>query len=198
MGKNFDQGYEATEVVRNEQGQIMRNRDGTPQTRQVLISRADRLDRDRTFTIGGETFTHRAAVAPESVLEWSKLINREFRVEEVLRDSLGNPLLDDQKKPVLHIVSDISEDEALAIFDRTVLAFLEPGQEDLWRAVRSPEVENPVNLADLTALIEWLFEEATGRPTSPPPVSTSGSASGGTTSTENSPTPPAAVGASTE
>lgn len=194
--KNFDQGYETTEIVRDDQGRVRRDQRGDPVTRTVLVSRIERADRDRRFTIGGVEFTYRSSVTPEATLKWSKLVNREYRVEEVLRDGQGTPLLDDEKKPILHIVKDINEEDALRIFDETVLAFLEPGQEDNWRAVRSSDHDNPVNLADLTALIEWLFEEATGRPTQPPPASTSGSAPAGTTSTESSPSPAAVPAAS--
>jgi hypothetical protein len=188
--KNFDQGYETTEIVRDDQGKIVRDAHGDPVTRQVFVSRNERATRERWFTIGGESFTYRASVTPEATLRWSKLVNREYRVEEVLRDGHGTPLLKDGK-PIMHIVSDLSEAEALQIFDETVLAFLEPGQEEKWRAVRSPDNPNPLNLADLTALIEWLFEEATGRPTQPPPASTAGPGGGGTTSTGSSPPPTA-------
>lgn len=126
-------------------------------------ARAERQARDRSFRIGGEEFTYRPAVAPEAILQWSRMTGGEM--------------------------PDLTEQEAIEIFDETVLAFLEVGQEKKWKAVRDPKLENPLNISDLRELVSWLFEEQTGRPTGQPSDSSDGSGTPptGTPSTEGSP-----------
>ena len=126
-------------------------------------ARAERQARDRSFRIGGKEFTYRPAVAPEAILRWSQMTGGE--------------------------VPELTEEQAIEIFDETVLAFLEVGQDGNWRAVRDPNAENPLNISDLRELVSWLFEEQTGRPTGQPSDSSPGSGSGGTgtPSTEGSP-----------
>lgn len=126
-------------------------------------AREERLKRDRSFQIGGETFSYRAAVAPESILRWSQMTGGE--------------------------IDPLPEETAIEIFDETVLAFLEPGQDDKWKKVRDPNAKIPLNVGDLKDLVLWLFEEQSGRPTSPPSDSSGGSGSGetGTSLTEGSP-----------
>lgn len=173
MGKNFDEVYEIRLPKRNpETGAIELTAKDEPVMELVKIYRGKRLDRDRTFTIGGETFTTKASVAPEAVMRWSAMTSGEF----VEKDEDGKVIKDEEGTPI----STLSEQEALAIFDDTVLAFLEPGQEDKWKQVRSPDVPVPINLTDLQALVEWMFAEQSGRPTSPPSGSSNGSESGGT------------------
>jgi hypothetical protein len=126
-------------------------------------ARGEREKRDRSFQIGGEEFTYRAAVAPEAILHWSKMTGGE--------------------------IPDLTEEQALEIFDETVQAFLEPGQSEKWEKVRNPNAKHPLNIGDLRDLVSWLFEEQTARPTTPPSDSSDGSESGGTgtNSTEESP-----------
>jgi hypothetical protein len=78
---------------------------------------------------------------------------------------------------------------ALGIFDDTVVSFLEPGQEEKWAKVRDPNAAHPLNLTDLRALVAWLFEEQSGRPTEPPSDSSDGpeTPGTGTRSTDGSP-----------
>lgn len=193
--------------------------------------RAARLGRDRSFTINGHEFTHRPAVAPEDVREWSAMVGG----EHVLTDDNGRPVLseptpardgdgnlivrggvladlDQSDGPSVKVlrnaevtmlpggpISTLTEDDAIKILDNTVLAFLEPGQEEQWKEARDqvegkPKSENPINLDDLRALVRWLFEETAARPTGPSSGS-SGSTRGNanaapaTGSTESSPTP---------
>lgn len=118
-------------------------------------ARKEREQRDRSFQIGGEDFTYRPAVAPEAILRWSQMTGGEMADE-------------------------LTEEQALAIFDETVVAFLEPGQEEQWAKVRDPEAAHPLNISDLRELVSWLFEEQTGRPTEPPSDSSDGPESPGT------------------
>lgn len=144
-------------------------------------ARSERLARDRDFTLNGQTFTYRAAVSPESLLEWSAMVGGEF----VERDENGVIMLDSDRLPI----SSLTESEAIAIYDRTILAFLEPGQEQAWLEARRPDCPNPVNLDDMRELTKWLFEENSGRPTGPPSGSSAspagrGSGGQGTASTD--------------
>lgn len=127
-------------------------------------ARREREQRDRGFQIGGEDFTYRPAVAPEAILNWSKMTGGE----------MGD---------------DLTEEAALSIFDETVVAFLEPGQDEKWAKVRDPKAAHPLNISDLRELVSWLFEEQSGRPTEPPSDSSDGpgSPTTGTPSTEGSP-----------
>lgn len=140
--QDFDREYEFTTT------------DEAGKTETFTVSREERLKGERSFKIGGETFTHRVAVAPEVIHPWLE-------------------------------ASDTADSEAdwLKILDETVVAMLEPGQEDKWRKVRDPEAENPITQLDLSALMRWLIEVTTGRPTGQPSDSSSGSDGSGTSST---------------
>lgn len=140
--------------------------------------RRERLQRDRTFIVGGETFEYKPSVAPEAILRWSKMTGGDY----VLRDEDGVPRLDSKGDPI----STLSEEDAIAIFDETILAFLETGQTEKWRKVRAADVQNPLNVADMTEIVHWLFKEQSGRPTGQPSDSSSGS--GGQDETTSTPT----------
>lgn len=170
--KNFDTEYDLRVLRVDSEGQPVKDARGDYQFDTVKVSRNGRVDRDRTFVVGGQTFTYRPSVAPESIKRWSQMSGGEF----TLKDDDGRPILDAEGQPQ----STLTEDEALSIFDSTVLAFLEEGQEDKWKTVRDPNAAIPLNLTDLQALIRWLFEEQSGRPTTPPSGSTNGSGNGGT------------------
>lgn len=108
-------------------------------------ARAARKDKDRAFRLGGEVFFMKAGVKPE----------------------------------VFAAYDDVNEEttalEALATIDGIVLDMIESRDDAAarYRKVREQE-DDPVNLADLTALVEWLIEEQTGRPTQPLSPSTAG------------------------
>lgn len=122
-------------------------------------ARRERETLDRSFQIGGTQFERRIAVAPERVLRWNKA-------------GAGELELDEQGW--------------LDLYDETVLALLEPGQEEKWAAVRTPDLEHPLTGTDLTALIRWLFESMAGRPTGPSSGSSPGANGTETTSTDAS------------
>lgn len=126
-------------------------------------ARAERLNRERVFRIGGRDFTYRASVAPESLLAWDQREEKD-----------GQEFLD--------------------VIDETVIAFLEPGQEEAWSQVRAADVENPLNISDIVDVIQWLFGEQSGRPTGPPSESTNGHAATVTplTAASSSPVSPVA------
>jgi len=121
--------------------------------------RQHRAERDRSFTIGGETFTYRASVAPEKMAAWNEAVTGEV--------SLG-------------------ERKWLELYDETILGMLEPGQEEKWASVRNPDLDVPINLRDLTDLMEWLLAEQSGRPTESPSDSSETAGETATDSTEHS------------
>ncbi len=129
-------------------------------------ARREREERDRSFTIGGEQFVRRVAVAPEQILTWNKATAGDIEP---------------------------NEEEWLALYDETILAMLEPGQAEKWAQVRDPELANPLTTGDLTALVRWLFEEMTGRPTGPSSDSSAGQNSSATTSKDASSSKPVAA-----
>lgn len=157
-------------------------------------SRNTRLSRERSFKIGGEVFTYRPSVAPESILGWSRMTGGEFN----LKDEQGKPVLGpqvpmrDAKGELMFNklgellyrpgdpISTLSEQDAIRVYDQTILAFMEPGQDEKWQKVRNADAENPLSVQDLSDLIQWLFEEVSGRPTEQPSGSSNGSESGGT------------------
>lgn len=124
--------------------------------------RQARLESDRSFQIAGETFIRRPGVAPERVLKWVQMITEEITP---------------------------TEEEAIKILDDTVLAYLEAGQEEKWRAVRSPELENPITIPDMRRLLRWLAEEEAGLPTKQPSDSTTGDGAMRPSSTDASSSP---------
>lgn len=129
--------------------------------RAIEEARQERAARSRTFELAGEQFVHRAAVNMETLADYYDM-------------SSGR--------------SDVNNHEAIEIIDRTVLAFLEPGQEDKWRKLRDDPV-NPISPADAHGLIEALLSATSGRPTMRPSDSTDGPESNGTTSTVDSQAP---------
>lgn len=122
-------------------------------------ARAEREQAQRTFTLGGETFTHRPTAEMETLADYYDMTSGRTNVDN---------------------------HEAIAIIDRTVLAFLEPGQEEKWAKIRHSET-HPLSVGDCHGLIEALLAATTGRPTLRPTDSTGGPSTNGTTSTADSP-----------
>lgn len=119
------------------------------------VARAERANRDRGFKIGGEEFLRKTGVRPEIMIAW---------------EALGT---NQDSEAVLNAVDEI------------VVGFLDPTNdaEARYRKIRERE-EDPVTLADLVELVQWLVEEETGRPTQQPSASTSGDGGTSTTSTD--------------
>lgn len=112
---------------------------------------------DRTFVLGGETFVVKASIRPEALAEYENL------------------------------KADDGAGKALEVIDDLVVSFLEPADdaEARYRHVRTVE-DNPISLGDLEALVEWLVETQTKRPTGQPGSSSASPGHTGNTSTENS------------
>ena len=62
---------------------------------------------------------------------------------------------------------------AWRLMDDQILLFLEADELDKWRQLRERD-ENPVTIAQLNAILLWLMEEQTGRPTEQPSPSAPG------------------------
>lgn len=127
--------------------------------------RRARIDRDRQFTIGGEILIYRASVRPEAMLEWST------------------------------ITPGATDDESLPLLDNLVQQFVTEQSFEKWKALRQVDGDEALNLEDITDVIEWLVERQSGRPTESSSASADGSqtTSTGTSSTDESPSTPAAM-----
>lgn len=130
-------------------------------------ARKERLEADRSFIIGGQEFYYRASVAPEVLLDWNDIVTGKV-------DSSDTRVW-------------------VEMYDRTTLAMLAPGQEEKWAAVRSADVENPLNISDVREVFYFLLEKATGRPTGEPQGSSDGSSQNGTASKDESSQPAEAL-----
>lgn len=117
--------------------------------------RLERAALERSFQIGGETFSYRSSVLPEDLLPYFKMRTKEP----------GEPLTQEQQ---------------IAIYDDTVILYLADGEDKKWRKVRK-EADPPISLSDIVDLIDWLFEEQASRPTGAPSDSSTGSGNGATT-----------------
>ncbi len=105
----------------------------------------DMLPQDREFTVGGETF-HWRDVRPEVLTSFEP--------------SRNGDQPDD-------------ENAAWRLMDDQILLFLAKDETEKWRNLRARE-DNPVTIAQLNAILLWLMEEQTGRPTQAPSPSASG------------------------
>jgi hypothetical protein len=104
----------------------------------------DMLATDREFTVGGETF-HWRDVRPEVLTSFQPA------------DENGAA----------------DENSTWRLMDDQILLFVEPAEADRWREVRARD-DKPVTIAQLNAILLWLMEEQTGRPTVAPSPSAPG------------------------
>lgn len=174
------------------------------------VKRNERLETDRVFRIGGETFVYRAAVAPEAIMRWSQFATDGDKEQALLASARMRlhaaqsmePAMAQNEIARLQIkladaqdaaaTTGASEDEWVQLIDDTVIAVIEPEYADAWHKVRSPDAVHPLNLTDLQELIEWLIAAVVGRPTEPPSDSPSLDGTTETPSTDAS-SPPAAA-----
>lgn len=59
------------------------------------------------------------------------------------------------------------------LMDAQILLFIEPDQHERWAELRSRE-DKPVTIGQMNAILTWLMEEQTGRPTEQPSPSGAG------------------------
>jgi hypothetical protein len=72
--------------------------------------------------------------------------------------------------------TDTNGDDPSAVWDlmdRQILLFLGDGEQDRWKALRKRD-DAPVTVAQINAVLMWLMEEQTGRPTEQPSPSAPG------------------------
>ena len=95
------------------------------------------LATDREFTVGGETF-HWCDVRPEVLTSFEPSANGK----------------------------DDDADATWRMMDDQILLFVSKDEHERWRALRVRD-DKPVTIAQLNAILLWLMEEQTGRPTVP-------------------------------
>lgn len=125
-------------------------------------------DEERSFKILGEVFIAKASVKPEVLTKYENLEEAE------------------------------GAQTTLEIIDELVLSMIQDGAEGeeaeaRYRAIRARE-DDPIALADLQNIVEWLVERQTGRPTGKPGNSSAGRGRTGGRSTADSSSPVRAVG----
>jgi hypothetical protein len=62
---------------------------------------------------------------------------------------------------------------AWRLMDDQILLFVAPEEHERWKAVRERD-DQPVTIAQINAILTWLMEQQTGRPTEAPSPSASG------------------------
>jgi len=62
---------------------------------------------------------------------------------------------------------------AWRLMDDQILLFIVPDEHDKWRELRARDDE-PVTIGQMSAMIQWLMEQQTGRPTEAPSPSAAG------------------------
>lgn len=67
------------------------------------------------------------------------------------------------------------------LMDRQILLFLPEAEQEKWKTLREDE-DKPVTIAQMNAILTWLMEEQTGRPTEAPSPSEAGPGNTGTSS----------------
>ena len=104
---------------------------------------------DRTFELGGETFTRRATIRPETANQYAAL----------LQDFL----------------EDLPAAETLKRTDETILILIETEGHERWRALRERE-DDAIDNRTIAKVLNWLVAEMAGRPTEAPKSSGNGRA----------------------
>jgi hypothetical protein len=183
--------------------------------------RVDRTQRDRTFKIGGETFTYRSSVAPEAIQGWTTFTSMTERAEAhmnaaraklaaldatALVPERAKTLAEDPAQEAAHqqerasLTGEIAvradelgdaqkDSDVINLIDETIRAMIVPADHDKWAKVRGSDAEEPVSIADLQAVLEWLIESVVNRPTGRPSGSSEQLSSNGTQSTGDSSSP---------
>jgi hypothetical protein len=103
------------------------------------VIRAERVNADRSFRLGGEEFKFRPSVAAG--------------VRVAFEDEAAEAT---------------TSRAVLAAIDKYILNLLEPGQEEKWAAVRDDSAEFPVSFKDLEDVYQHIEAVLTGRPTERP------------------------------
>lgn len=164
--------------------------------------RNQRLTGDRSFRLAGREFRYRPSVAPEVILGWSQFAEGADPYERKLKLAAARLNVTRATKSSDELIAKgelevVEAENALAearptdsqwieALDRTATAVLEAGYAEAWRDARSADVENPLSLADLQEVLEWLIEQVSGRPTGQPSGSDSSPNGSGTSSTDGS------------
>jgi hypothetical protein len=106
-----------------------------------------RASAERTFRIGGETFTLKAAIRPGTLDAYRAMSE------------------------------DTPDPEALRIVDDAIIQMIaDADAETRWNALRAADLAgNPLNIGDMMELTSWMIETVSGRPLASTPSSQNGS-----------------------
>lgn len=124
--------------------------------------RALRAERDRSFQIDGVTLTHRPAVAPEIPLLFAETTDRLAVWADEVNRLLATAKNGDQ--PALP-EQPVSEAQLIEVYERTVLACLDPASDEAWQKLRAPDAPNPLTGEDIYRLAVYLIGRTTQIPT---------------------------------
>lgn len=127
------------------------------------VVRAERVNPDRKFKIGGREFTFQPAIPADVMAAWE--------------DGM--------------LAGGATSKELLQVMDTFIIACLEPGQEDAWwearKAHQNGHGEIAITAGDLDEVIKHVIEVTTGRPTGRRSDSGEKQSSTGTALTDASP-----------
>ena len=115
----------------------------------------ERLQRERTFSFLGETFTHRPSVSPAVGIRYAKqflIISAEVAVD----------------------AQETSDEQIIRSCDETVKSCLEPESWDAWDRLRADDARIPLTFRDIFQFAEVLLGRVAGIPTDAPTDSSDG------------------------
>ncbi len=151
--------------------------------------RAERLAADRSFTLAGETLTHRAAVPPQIGLKLEEARHRvAVEVLEIQQLAEGmNGSIDPAFVRLLR--GQTTDTDILQTADEVIVACLEQDSLEPWGRLRAEDAVYPLTITEVMEIADWLIGKVTGIPTDAPAVSSAGRTSTGTASKDRSSSP---------
>jgi len=141
--------------------------------------RKARLEADRSFTLCGETLTHRAAVAPEVGMRLESMRQRVRHQLETLRKQAEEAQKANGDADLAALADaldnlDVTDEEMLSVADDTVRQCLEPDSHPAWDRLRSPDAPQPLTFDEIFEVADYLLGRVAGIPTSAPADSSAG------------------------
>lgn len=150
----------------------------------IEAARRAREEADRTFTLAGETFKYRTAVAPAVVFRFRD--SQRIKWED-LRDAYewGEKMQAAQnmngggEAEVARLMAEMpqarqTDEELLAMADATIVALLDPESHEAWARLRSEENPHPLTYDECFDFLDYLLGRVTDLPTVAPTDSSPG------------------------
>lgn len=136
--------------------------------------REARLAADRTFTLAGETLTHRPSVAPQIGLKL-EAARHKVSVELLEISQRAKEINGSVPDEFVRLISGQTTDvEMLQISDEVIVACLEPDSHEAWGRLRDENAAYPLSVADVMEIADFLIERVTQIPTVAPAGSSDG------------------------